>query len=293
MRLYALFASLVAMAASLEVAVAAPNDTLSVWPGQAPGETANIGPERLAEGKDNTTMRVTDVSEPTLAIFQPPKDKNTGAAVVICPGGGYSILAYDKEGTEVAEWLNSIGVTGIVLKYRVPKRAGDETHRLPLADAQRAVSIVRGRASEWGVDPDRIGILGFSAGGNLAALTMTSFDERAYKAIDSIDDISCRPDFGILIYGAYLSQDGELSPLVKVTKETPPTFFVHADDDRVSAEGSALLYVALKRAGVNAEVHIYANGGHGFGLRPSEDAVSTWPARCEAWMKAKGLWTRK
>jgi acetyl esterase/lipase len=264
---------------------------LDVWPGKPPGETKLIGEEKMEESKG--VKRISNVSKPTLTIFRPAKDKDTGAAVVICPGGSYSILAWDLEGEEVAAWLNSIGVTGIVLKYRVPRRPDqpkDKPPLGPLQDAQRAMSLVRSKADEWHLDAKRIGILGFSAGGHLAASVSTNFDKRAYEAMDDIDKVSCRPDFTVLVYPAYLlTKDGkDLAPEIRVRKECPPTFFAHANDDPIKPDNSARLYLALKRAGVPAELHIYSSGGHGFGLRATEKPCSTWPKRCTEWLRAQG-----
>lgn len=270
---------------------AAEPQTINVWPGQVPNETRSPKPES-SETKGKIT-RITNVYTPTLTVYPAPKDKNTGTAVVICPGGGYSILAWDLEGVEVAQWLNSIGVTGIILKYRVPEKRpeGDVNHFPPLEDAQRAISLVRSKASQWDMKPDRIGILGFSAGGNLTVLACTQYDHRAYEPSDDVDKVSCRPDFGIPIYPAWLNVEGkdELKSEFDVNKQTPPMFIACAADDRISDIGSAVLYLALKHAGVPAELHIYAKGGHGFGLRPSAHPCSTWPQRCEAWMRSEGL----
>ena len=270
--------------------------TLDVWPGKPPGETAGVGPEKFAEQKpgQRVVARLTNVDKPTVTVYRPAKDKDTGAAVLIAPGGGYNILAWDLEGTEVAAWLNSLGVTGVVLKYRVPRRPGQPSDRPPpgpLQDAQRALSLVRSKAPDHGIDPKRIGMLGFSAGGHLTAATATNFDRRAYEPLDDVDKVSCRPDFAVLVYPAYLTtKDGAaLAPDIRVTKETPPTFLAHAHNDGVSPVNSAQFYLALKRSGVPAELHVYATGGHGFGLRPSEDACSTWPQRCGEWMRVQGI----
>lgn len=274
-------------------AAAAEPLTLDVWPGKPPNEVGAIGEEKVLEDKpgQRKVKRITNVTRPTITVYRPAKEKDTGAAVVICPGGGYNILAWDLEGEEVAAWLNSIGVTGIVLKYRVPRREGQSSGPplQPLQDAQRALSLVRSKAREWGIDAQRIGVLGFSAGGHLAAAASTNFNRRAYESVDDIDKAACRPDFAVLVYPAYLiTKDGkEMAEDIRVTKETPPMFLVHAGDDRVSAENSAHMYLALKRAGVPAEVHIYSSGGHGFGLRPSTDECSTWPQRCSDWLKAQ------
>jgi acetyl esterase/lipase len=270
---------------------------LDVWPGKVPGEKGEVGPEKFLEGRPgqkSDVQRLTNVSKPTLTVYRPAPAKDTGAAVVIAPGGGYNILAWDLEGTEVARWLNSIGVTGIVLKYRVPRRPSTprgEPPVGPLQDAQRALSLVRSKAKEWKIDPERIGMLGFSAGGHLTASAATHFDKRAYEPIDEVDHVSCRPDFAVLVYPAYLvdNKTKELKPDVRVSAKTPPCFFAHAGDDRVPADNSVQMYLALKKAGVPAELHVYTSGGHGFGLRPSKHACSTWPARCEEWMRARGL----
>lgn len=269
---------------------------LDVFPGKVPGETGKIGDEKFLDQKPNEkpVKRLTNVSKPTITVFRPNKTKDTGAAVLICPGGGYNILAWDLEGEEVAAWLNSIGVTGIVLKYRVPRRPDDpkgEPPLGPLQDAQRAMSLVRSKAAEWNLDPRRIGILGFSAGGHLAATTATQFDKRTYEAIDDIDKTSSRPDFAVLIYPAYLAakEKAELLPTVRVPKDSPPMFFAHASNDPVKSDNSVQLYLALRRHNIPAELHIYATGGHGFGLRPSEHPCSTWPARCADWLRNQGL----
>jgi acetyl esterase/lipase len=270
--------------------------TLDVWPGKPPGETGAIAAEKITENKpgERKLKLITNVTTPTITVYRPPQGKDTGTAVVICPGGGYSVLAMDLEGEEVASWLNSIGVTGIVLKYRVPRRKDQPPHALPLMDAQRAMSLVRSHAKEWRIDPERIGILGFSAGGHLAAATSTNFDKRQYEPIDDIDKVSARPNFTVLIYPAYLAKNDQLSPEIRVSKESPPTFFAHAGNDGIGPENSIAMYLALKRAGVPAELHVYTNGGHGFGLRPTPtSAAPTWPARCEEWLRVRGLLAKK
>jgi acetyl esterase/lipase len=279
------------------------------WPGKAPGETGKIGEEKILPNKpgQRTVKRLTNVTRPILAVFRPDRAKDTGAALLIAPGGGYSILAWDLEGEEVAAWLNSIGVTGIVLKYRVPKRPDQPLHVPPLQDAQRALSLIRSKArdpklridakhidmlgfsGDWGIDPNRIGMLGFSAGGHLTAAAATNFDKRAYEPKDDIDKISCRPDFIVMIYPGGIVEKGKLAPEIRVTSKTPPAFFAHAGNDPVPAENSVLMYMALKNAQVPAELHIYSSGGHGFGLRPSEHPCSTWPQRCAAWLRNQGV----
>jgi acetyl esterase/lipase len=216
--------------------------------------------------------------------------------VLVCPGGGYKILAWDLEGTEVVEWLNSIGVNAALLKYRVPRRPGRAPHEAPVQDVQRALGLIRQRAEEWEIDPARVGILGFSAGAHAAAVAGTSFEARTYEAIDDADKHSARPDFTLLIYPGYLvpkeSTDMKLSPEIKVTAETPPAFLVMTQDDPVRVEGVYAYALALKNAKVPCEVHVYPNGGHGYGLRPSPATVTTWPARAEDWMRARGLLER-
>jgi acetyl esterase/lipase len=272
--------------------------TLDVWPGKPPGEVGTVGEEqaKTVTQPDGTTVitSLTNVSKPTLTISRPEAAKNTGAAVLVFPGGGYNVLAWDHEGEQVARWLNSIGVTAAVLKYRVPRREGTPKDVQPvqaLMDAQRAISLVRSKAAEWQIDAKRIGVLGFSAGGHLAAWSATNFDKRAYDKIDPSDEASCRPDFAVLIYPGGVIKRGtaELSPTIRVTPQTPPCFFVHAGDDPGNAENSVMMYLALKHVGVPAELHIYASGGHGFGMRPIGKPVVTWPKRCEEWLRATGV----
>jgi acetyl esterase/lipase len=289
-----ILSTLALVLAATAAAAAEKPAVLDVWPGKPPGEKGGVGEEnsrKQKSGRGEITI-ISNVTQPTLTVFLPPKEKNTGAAVVICPGGGYNILAWDLEGEEVATWLNSIGVTGIILKYRVPRRPGDDKKLPPVApllDAQRALSLVRSKADEFGIDPKRIGILGFSAGGHLAASASVGFGKRSYDPIDDVDKVSCRPDFAILIYPAYLT-DTESPPVVqRVPKDAPPMFLAHAGDDPVTVESSTQLYEALKKVGVRADLHVYARGGHGFGLRPSDLPCSRWPQRCEEWLRSEGL----
>jgi acetyl esterase/lipase len=192
----------------------------------------------------------------------------------------------------VAEWLNSFGVTAVVLKYRVPRRKDREKHEAPLQDAQRALGIVRLNAEAWGINPERIGVLGFSAGGHLSATAMTNYQKRNYPLIDKADQVSCRPDFGVLVYPAYLVDNEtktQLAPEVKITKDTPPAIFIHAGDDRITADGSVQMWLAMRRVGVHSELHVFPHGGHGYGLRPSKDPVSKWPKLVENWFKRTEL----
>lgn len=295
------FASALVLIAATTGLAAAPAAPIPLWPKEAPGAKGGLGEEKdttgakggLVAGK--SVIRLGNVSQPTLTIYRPTKDKDTGAAVIICPGGGYNILAYDLEGSEICEWLNSIGVTGVLLKYRVPKRPGLEKHTAALQDAQRAVGLVRSRATEFGLDPKRIGILGFSAGGHLAAAACNNFDKRTYESVDDADKASCRPDFAFLIYPAYLTvkeQGDKVSPELPITANTPQTFLAMTQDDGVRVESALFYYLALKQAKVPAELHLYPTGGHGYGLRPSTHGVTTWPKRAEEWMATRGLLTK-
>jgi acetyl esterase/lipase len=291
-RVLSLFAiSTVSLAIAAAPHGASAGELIPLWPDTAPGEKGDIGEEKEQPARGDNITRLTNVTRPTLEVFLPPPEKNTGTAVVICPGGGYNILAYNLEGTEVAEWLNSIGVAGIVLKYRVPARKGRERFEAPLQDAQRALGIVRQHAGRWKIEPDRVGVLGFSAGGHLAATLNNQNEKRTYPRIDDADDLSCRPDFTLLIYPAYLVEKGSqtLAPEVAVTPRTPPTFLVQTEDDGVMAECSLFYYLGLKNAKVPAELHLYPRGGHGYGLRPKGQTVSTWPDRAGQWFEALGV----
>jgi len=275
-------------------------EPIPLWPKDAPDEQGVIGKEadttkpdgQLAGGKRVT--RIGNVSQPTITVYCPSKEKDTGTAVVVCPGGGYNILAFDLEGSEVCEWLNSIGVTGVLLKYRVPKRPGDEQHKLPLQDAQRSLRLVRFHAKEWGVNPNRIGVLGFSAGGHLSVNLSNNYDQRTYEPVDEADRGSARPDFALPIYPAYLvtkDPNSKLAYELNVTSNTPPTFLVQTQDDGIRVENSVVYYLALKNAKVPVEMHLYPVGGHGYGLRPSDKVVSTWPKRAEEWLRSLGFLT--
>jgi acetyl esterase/lipase len=298
MRLVSLFAVLILTALAVPALSADEKPpVLALWPDKPPGETESIGEEKdmtkPTEGKvaGQRVIRLGNVSKPTITVYRPAKEKETGTAVVVCPGGGYHILAMDLEGTEVCRWLNDLGVTAVLLKYRVPARKGKPRHQAPLQDAQRAMSLVRSKAAEWGIDPKRIGMLGFSAGGHLTATASTHYASRAYEPIDDADKVSCRPDFAVLVYPAYLvnKQKDALTEDLHVNKDTPPMFLAHAGDDPVPSENSAVMYLALKRAGVPAELHLYASGGHGFGLRKTDKPYTAWPQRCGEWLKARGL----
>jgi len=266
---------------------------IKLWPGEVPGEINFKAPAPNSTApKDDGTLRISLVTNPTLTLFRATGDKANGTTVLVCPGGGYNILAFDKEGTEVAQWLNSLGVNAAVLKYRVPRRDKDTPHPAPLQDAQRGLRLLRQNAKEWGINSKAVGVLGFSAGGHLTVMVGTHWDESTYPKQDAADDLNCRPDFLIPIYPAYLGDEktpGPLSPLVRVTKETPPTFIAVTHDDQLRGINAALFYIELKKANVPAELHIYTKGGHGYGLRPSENPVHTWPQRCEEWLRAMSL----
>jgi acetyl esterase/lipase len=266
--------------------------TLPLWPGVAPGEPANMPVEvDTTTAKDNLIagrplIRLGNVSKPTLTLYS-PKGKNTGAAVLVFPGGGYQILAIDLEGTEVCDWLNSRGITCVLVKYRVPNTGPYPKSAAALQDAQRAMGMVREHAAEWHIDPNRIGVLGFSAGAHLAAALSTHFDQRLYGSVDAADQLSCRPDFAVIIYPGYLALENQNfapNPDVQPTANTPPTFLVQAEDDPVHVENAVVYFMQLKKAKVPAELHVYAQGGHGYGLRRTALPVTTWPETMEVWL---------
>jgi acetyl esterase/lipase len=271
---------------------ASTHTTLQVWPSAAPGVAPMAGPEsdtttskdRLVAGK--AVIRIGNVSTPTLTLYA-PAGKNTGAAVVVFPGGGYRILAIDLEGTEVCDWLSSAGISCILLKYRVPDTGPYPKSSAALQDAQRALGIVRLHAAEWHIDQHRIGVLGFSAGAHLAAALSTHSDQRLYDAVDGADQLSCRPDFAVIVYPGYLAiaeQNFAPNSEIHPTEQTPPSFIVQAEDDTVHVENSMVYFLALKNAKVPVEMHLYAQGGHGYGLRRTALPVTTWPQSVETWL---------
>jgi acetyl esterase/lipase len=266
--------------------------TLKVWPQTPPGAQANPAPEAdMTTAKDNLIagkplVRLGNVSTPTLTLYTPSAN-NTGAAVVVFPGGAYHILAIDLEGTEVCDWLNSIGVTCVLLKYRVPDSGPYPKSAAALQDAQRAMGVVRAHAAEWHIDPHRVGVLGFSAGAHLAAALSTHFEKRLYDPIDAADQLTCRPDFAVIVYPGYLAvAEQNLAPNADIhpTEQTPPSFIVQAEDDPVHVENSTVYFLALKNAKVPAEMHLYAQGGHGYGLRHTDLPVTAWPQLVETWL---------
>lgn len=276
---------------------------IPIWPKGAPdaGIQPVTGPEdvtNMVSATGTHWLAARNVTEPTMTVY-PPKGTNTGVAVVVFPGGGYQVLAMDIEGTEICDWLNSKGITAVLLKYRVPVTRVGTYGESPAAlqDAQRTLSLVRSRAAEWQIDPHKIGVIGFSAGGHMVAATSTHFDKRSYAAVDGADKESCRPDFAIALYPGHLWDNDapcELNPDVPVTTNTPPTFLAQAEDDPVDPVFESIFYyVALKKAGVPTEMHLYAHGGHAFGLRHPEFPISEWPHLAEKWLGAIGMTSRK
>lgn len=273
---------------------------MPLWPAQPPG-AANVAASQ--QERDTTTQsdaliagkrvsRIGFVSIPTLTFYPAPADHNTGATVVVFPGGGYEILAYDLEGTEVCAWLNGIGVNCALVKYRVPHAGPFPMYTQDLADAQRAVRLVRKNAAAWQLNPKRVGVLGFSAGGHLVAVLGAHAADAIYPAVDAADQYSARPDFSLLIYPGYLIE--EQNPHVAEVKPvalTPPSFLVQAEDDPVKVENSLVYYEALKQAKVQAEMHLYAEGGHGYGLRPTKLPVTHWTDTAATWLRTLGVTT--
>jgi len=281
-----------------------------IWPGAVPDAIPNPRPESVGPGEGRQWWpRANDVSRPTMTMYA-PRGHNTGAAVVVFPGGGYQFLAMDLEGTEICDWLTSRGITCVLLKYRVPDSGPTwkDGHRYypkvqtALQDAQRTLSLVRQHAARWHVDPHKIGVIGFSAGGHLVAAVSTHFAQRTYPPVDAADELSCRPDFAIAIYPGHLwthededhatrdETDLRLRPDILVRADTPPTFLLQAEDDHVDGvEQSLAYYVALQKAGVPSEMHLYAQGGHAFGLRPGKLPITRWPRLVETWLGTIGM----
>ncbi|HEY3520522.1 MAG TPA: alpha/beta hydrolase [Rhodanobacteraceae bacterium] len=309
MKLWAIVLGLLAVCGSANAATAvwqpsAGHVQIPIWPGTAPGAQPLPGPEytrtgtKLLGGK--TITGVYNVSRPTMTVYA-PKGRNTGAAVVVFPGGGFAGLAIDLEGTDVCDWLTPKGITYVLLKYRVPSIPYDwhcdcRPHNFDLSvpslqDAQRTIGLVRLHAQEWHIDPHKVGVIGFSAGGFLVAEVSTQYGHRLYKPVDAADKLSARPDFAMAIYPGHLTRDGHtFNRNLPVTRDTPPTFLVQAEDDNVDGVDQALVYfTALKQAGVPAELHIYAHGGHAFGLRHTSDPITDWPKLAEVWMRAIGV----
>lgn len=265
--------------------------TLPIWPGAVPDQLASMPPEHNVPNghrvAGRTYVRLTDISKPTVTFYK-AEGKNIRAAVLVFPGGGYTVDSMDLEGTEVCQWLNSIGVDCVLLKYRVPGTGPYPKSPAALEDAQRAMGLVREHAAEWGIDPNRVGVMGFSAGAHLAAALSVHYEKRLYASIDAADRESCRPDFAVVIYPGYLAladQDFAPNPDIRPTAQTPPTFLAQAEDDPVHVENSIVYFLELKKAGVPAELHIYAQGGHGYGLRETGLPISHWPSLVETWLQ--------
>lgn len=267
----------------------AQDNPILLFPKGAPDETIQLIEKADTDGGKTggeTVLRITNVSEPTITYYPAPDEVATGAAMVVCPGGGYNILAYDLEGDEVCEWLNNLGITAVLLKYRVPRREGREKHEAPLQDLQRAISYVRAHAEDMHIDPQRIGVMGFSAGGHLSAMVSNNYEKRTYPVVDEADKVSCRPDFCLLVYPAYLSGENfRLAPDIKVTSAAPPTLLIQTEDDKAHINSSLFYYYALKEADVPVWMHLYSKGGHGYGLRDTGVAVNEWPDRAEDWFR--------
>ena len=269
-------------------------DAVPLWANGAPGSEAMASKQEVVDGphQGQDYTRIWSIHNPSLTVYLPPKEKATGAAMIVAPGGGHRFLSFDMEGTNVAEWLNTIGVAAFVLKYRLASEEGS-TYKVEMdafADGQRAIRMVRAHAAEWNVNPDKIGFLGFSAGGEVATLVSTRYDAGKPDAADPIEKQSSKPDYQILIY------PGVRADNIKVTKDTPPTFMLCADNDKGPSLAIPALYLALKNAGVKSEIHIYNSGGHGFGLRknPKSNVVySTWVLRLADWMSDIGMSTPK
>jgi len=271
--------------------IAKEHEKVFLWPGDAPGEVkGEVAVERI---EFKGVKRVSNVTKPTISYFLADNEIANGTTVMVFPGGAYNILAIEHEGEDVCKWLNGLGIHAVLLKYRVPRRKNRLPHAAPLQDAQRAMGLVRQAGKSWKVPLTKLGVLGFSAGGNLAVMTAISFNNRTYEKIDGSDELSCRPDFAIPLYPAYLLDEqtkNRLAPHINITKECPPFFFAHTGDDRIPAEGSVLIYLALEKAGVEgSELHVYPFGGHGYGLRKTKNPVSQWPDRAEAWMRSLKL----
>ncbi|SEW37617.1 Acetyl esterase/lipase [Chitinophaga sp. YR573] len=255
-------------------------DIIHLWPGNVPGETAAKKAAVPTSDTSRGVTRLTDVTDPTIQVFR-PTGKGNGAAIVICPGGGYQILAINLEGYEIAKWLNKLGFTAFVLQYRVPKKQEGA-----LQDVQRAIRIVRSQARQWQLDPEKIGVMGFSAGGSLSARISTLYNKDSYTKIDAADEVSAKPAFALLIYPAYLDQgaNNTLTPELAVDAQTPPMFLFATADDPYG--NSALVMAgALRNAKVPVELHFYAHGGHGYGLRPGNSAADVWPALAQKWLE--------
>ena len=269
-----------------------PSEVFNLWPGAAPGETGNVGPEHVLTDRPRAFDQITDVSVPTLAVFLPAPEKRNGTAMLVIPGGGLDRLAIETEGYEIAEWLNDHGIAAFMLKYRVPARSREQRWKVGLQDAQRAMGLIRQRAAGWHIDDDALGAIGFSAGGEINVMLSVYWNEaRQYPAVDAADALSSRPDFNICMYGGGFTNFGATALrediAARINKNTPPMFVAHAFDDQ--ALSSVVLMGALKRANVPSEIHIYAAGAHGFGVRESGSPINQWRDECLAWLGWQGF----
>lgn len=266
--------------------------TVKLWPEGTPGGLAPVSEatkKLIASYGKPGPNRVSDVSDPTLTIYRP--DRANGACVIVAPGGGYMFLSYVHEGTQVCEWLNSIGVTAALLKYRCPTRDDADVFQKPVQDGQRAIGMVRHHAVEWGIDPKRVGLLGFSAGGNLLGHVACDRSERTYPQ-KSEYDADARPDFGIMIYGGGFLDANDKARFragFSVPQDAPPMFFAVAHDDKSNPVEAARMYLEYKKLGIPAELHVFTHGGHGFGMRRDGHPINDWPQRCAEWMSSMGL----
>ena len=267
-------------------------EPLDIWPKLAPGETTRELGEKVPSkaGESPPITRVVNVTRPTMTVHLAAEPK--GTAVVILPGGGFGKVVPDLEGTEAADWLNRHGVSAFVLSYRTTADSQAPGWVKALQDAQRALALVRSQADQWGIRQDRIGLVGFSAGGQVAARLLSDGGQRSYDRLDEVDDASHRPDFAILVYpwNMYDAKADALIEGVKVSKNCPSTFLVHTDNDRSSSLGAVLFYAGLKKHGIPAELHVYGNGGHGYGLRPvPKSQISSWPDHAAHWLGTRGF----
>jgi len=266
-------------------------EEIVLWPNGAPGSEGMTGKELvLPRDQDHAYIRLSNIHRPSVLVYLPPKEKATGAAVVIAPGGGHSFLAMDVEGYEVVDWLNSKGIAGFILKYRLAREPNSHytVQGNALPDALRAIRLVRSRAKEWGVDPARVGFMGFSAGGEVAALVETRFDAGSPEAQDPIDRLSSRPDFNLVIYPGF-----RLDTIGQIPRDAPPAFLVCATDDPSHVVTTANLYLALQKAKVPLEMHLYEHGGHGFGMRDKNGPVTNWNQRLYEWLDDRKFLARR
>jgi acetyl esterase/lipase len=256
-------------------------ELIHLWPGKVPGETKEKQQPAIAPSKNDNVLRYSEVTDPVIEVWLPDRSKNKKAGVVICPGGGYRILAYNLEGTEVAAWLNRLGYSAFVLQYRVPDKAPGA-----LQDVQRAIRVIREKAPDWDLDPEKIGVMGFSAGGSLSARASTSSNRKTYSPVDRADSLSCRPSFAMLIYPAYLDkgENRTLTPELELTNDTPPIFIFQTADD-THANSALVMAAAMRDAKLPVELHLLPSGGHGYGLRAGKRAPGTWPLLAEIWLE--------